>query len=790
MDFKISRLLLAAEQGNLFIVTELLDKGYHVNSTDEEGVNALHSAAANGNENVVRLLLSRGARLEATTNYGWTALMLASYYGHFMVCWILLQHKADLHVQSELGSTALDCAARNGHVQIVVLLIEADGQQVRGDNSPTKLCLDAALMNAAQHGHEAALKLLLEKGADVNCKEETTGWTALMLAALNGHMTAAQILIEFGADTNVLNVIDQTALEIAVVRQKTEVQGFLDERTSTRPQIKGQKFVCPSIIEAARNGNYALVEELLEQGEVDKNATDEDGATPLMYAAIGGHLSVVQLLIARGADINKQDRASGWTALMQATYHGYKEVAKLLIESGADVTIQGNTGCRAFDIGSITGNTDIVRLLASVSMQFPLTPKSYYNNSSSLQTGKGKVDSKSVIVGSEKDISKIDSDFAEHHGEKKWWSKLSSRFRNLNVNRTFKIQSSKIQVMHSSKSMDNLYLKGNSKSPFTDTSPVTTDSAVTWISLASVITDSALKRSGGIRPQSLALVSHVDKLPDDVITPVVPPPLPSSSFELPRMQRRQRSDNLGNQSAPQHPSSISAYPAYRQLTSPTFKKTGNFTGSPESSYSTASFYSSASNNSGSKTLKASMGDQAFNPMSAMSPSLWHKTGRGATSQSPTLMPIQSAAMEGSSLHKDPSYSSLQGHADDTSHSSHSRNRYTFKNELDYSEDDLENILKNLSLQKYQPIFEEQEVDMEAFLTLNDRDLSELGVTCKDARQQILTAINELNSGKDRERQHVHEAFSSYHSNKSAGTSGYVSPSTSTNFPQWSLKQPP
>ena len=37
--------------------------------------------------------------------------------------------------------------------------------------------------------------------------------------------------------------------------------------------------------------------------------------------------------------------------------------------------------------------------------------------------------------------------------------------------------------------------------------------------------------------------------------------------------------------------------------------------------------------------------------------------------------------------------------------------------------------------------------MEAFLTLNDRDLSELGVTCKDARQQILTAINELNSGK-------------------------------------------
>ena len=37
--------------------------------------------------------------------------------------------------------------------------------------------------------------------------------------------------------------------------------------------------------------------------------------------------------------------------------------------------------------------------------------------------------------------------------------------------------------------------------------------------------------------------------------------------------------------------------------------------------------------------------------------------------------------------------------------------------------------------------------MEAFLTLNDSDLTDLGVTQKFARQQILTAISELNCGK-------------------------------------------
>lgn len=45
------------------------------------------------------------------------------------------------------------------------------------------------------------------------------------------------------------------------------------------------------------------------------------------------------------------------------------------------------------------------------------------------------------------------------------------------------------------------------------------------------------------------------------------------------------------------------------------------------------------------------------------------------------------------------------------------------------------------------VFLMTQVDMEAFLTLNEVDLKDLGVTQRDARQQILSAIHELNSGK-------------------------------------------
>lgn len=793
MDPQISRLLLSAEQGNLSMVSALLDKGIHVDSIDEEGVNALHSSAANGNEKVVRLLLSRGASLNATTIYGWTALMLAAYYGHFMVCWILIQHKADIQVKNELRSTALGCAARSGHVQIAALLIES----LQVDHNSPEACLNTSLMNAAQHGHEAALKLFLEKGADVNYRDEKTGWTALMLAALNGHMTAVQILVEFGADTNTLNDIDQTAFEIAATRQKTEVQGFLDERTTARPQIKGQMFIRPSIIEAARSGNLASVKDLLDLGEIDINARDEDGATPLMYAAMGGHYTIAQLLLQHGADVDKHDKASGWTALMQATYYRHISVAKLLIDSGANVNIQEKNGCTAFDVASIIGDTEILRLLASVSMRVPATPKSYYS-SSSLQDRKGKVDFKSSISDLKKDISKLDSDFITDTGRKNWWSKVSSRFRNLNIGRTLKVPSSsklRVHALHSSKSMESLSDQETDSGLSTSHGNISTESAVTLKSLDSVITESNLKdtRLNRKRPPTLALVSHDSKLPDDVITPVLPPILPSPSFPLPRMQRVQRGGSLENPSTSQGLSSVSAYPAYR---TPLLNKSKNFTGSPESSYSTASFQSSASNNSGSKTLKASSPavDLAFSPMSAMSSSLWHKTGRGhAVGPSPTLMTIRSASGEGASLQKQSSYSSLQGHADETNETSpHSKSPYPYINEFDYSEGDLENVLKKLSLEKYQPIFEEQEVDMEAFLSLNDTDLSELGVTHKDARQQILAAISELNSGKDRERQHLHETLSGYHSSKSPGTSGYssVSPSASANLSHWPLKQPP
>lgn len=70
-------------------------------------------------------------------------------------------------------------------------------------------------------------------------------------------------------------------------------------------------------------GDYQRLQDILDSDLTQRDAcSPQDGATPLIYAAMLGRLDMVSLLVERGCDINKQDSISGWTALMQATFHG------------------------------------------------------------------------------------------------------------------------------------------------------------------------------------------------------------------------------------------------------------------------------------------------------------------------------------------------------------------------------------------------------------------------------------------------------------------------------------
>ena len=114
----------AAQAGDAVALRALLKQGADVNSSQGDGMTALHWAALHGDTTMVSMLVAAGANLRATTRLGgFTALHLASQSGQSAVIGALIGAGADVHVRTSTGATALLHAARAGDVEGVSRLL-------------------------------------------------------------------------------------------------------------------------------------------------------------------------------------------------------------------------------------------------------------------------------------------------------------------------------------------------------------------------------------------------------------------------------------------------------------------------------------------------------------------------------------------------------------------------------------------------------------------------------------------------------------------------------------------
>ena len=92
-------------------------------------------------------------------------------------------------------------------------------------------------------------------------------------------------------------------------------------------------------------------------------ATDGEGNTPLMRAALDGQTKQVEALLHKGADVNVQNRV-GRTALMFAIINLRTATVKTLLEFGADVNVQApGCGCTPLILAVCSGDIGITRAL-------------------------------------------------------------------------------------------------------------------------------------------------------------------------------------------------------------------------------------------------------------------------------------------------------------------------------------------------------------------------------------------------------------------------------------------
>src|SRR4051794_12063623 len=120
-----TRVADAAMKNDLEAVRSLLKESADANSSQGDGMTALHWAATNGNAEMAQLLLYAGATLKATTRIGsLTPLYFAAQYGNAKVVDVLLKAGAEPKTASIAGVTPLMMAASSGDPDTIKALLE------------------------------------------------------------------------------------------------------------------------------------------------------------------------------------------------------------------------------------------------------------------------------------------------------------------------------------------------------------------------------------------------------------------------------------------------------------------------------------------------------------------------------------------------------------------------------------------------------------------------------------------------------------------------------------------
>jgi len=161
---------------------------------------------------VVGNLIYRGMDPNTPTEKGEPALVFAVRSGaHKSVAFLLKQPDIQVDATNSADETALMLAANANDLVSANLLIEAGASVNRPNWTP--------LHYAASKGHTAMMRLLIDNDAYIDA-ESPNGTTPLMMSAYYASPMAVKLMLEEGADPNLQNQDGQTALDMALSKDK------------------------------------------------------------------------------------------------------------------------------------------------------------------------------------------------------------------------------------------------------------------------------------------------------------------------------------------------------------------------------------------------------------------------------------------------------------------------------------------------------------------------------------------------------------------------------------------
>lgn len=196
-------------------------------SSDIAGYKALHLAAHEGDLQSLEELLKESTDTEARDGYGRTPLHVAAFASHDEVIEKLAEAGADLDALESRAYDIVTIAAVADDVELLNLALKL-GASAGNITSPYD---GTALIAAAHLGHAAVVQSLIDYKAPLD-HVNNLGWTALIEAVILGdggpnHVATVAALVKAGANKDIADRQGVTPLAHARERGFKEIESLL-----------------------------------------------------------------------------------------------------------------------------------------------------------------------------------------------------------------------------------------------------------------------------------------------------------------------------------------------------------------------------------------------------------------------------------------------------------------------------------------------------------------------------------------------------------------------------------
>jgi len=126
----------------------------------------------------------------------------------------------------------------------------------------------------------------------------------------------------------------------------------LDEMADKKPDLPLEE----DIMQLARLGEIGAIQKLFDSGKYDATYKDEQGITPLHWAAINNHYALCHFLIQAGAPINAKGGDAVATPVLWAAKRCNYYIVNLLLDHGADPLLTDDQGFNLLHSATLDGN--------------------------------------------------------------------------------------------------------------------------------------------------------------------------------------------------------------------------------------------------------------------------------------------------------------------------------------------------------------------------------------------------------------------------------------------------